>query len=104
MARFRARHSAGDLRSCKSALLPICHRLFLDGVYLTTETGPSLCRINAPTAAALELLVHTLSKRIARHLERRGLLVRALENGYLTLGPSDENITGRIAVAARSSG
>ena len=81
--------------------------LFLDGVYFTTESSPSFRRVAAPTAAAFELLVHTLSERIARHLERRGLLVRDLENRYLTLGPSDDatldelrghSITYRIAL------
>lgn len=44
-----------------------------------------------PTAAALDLLVHTLSERIARHLERRGLLVRDLEHDFLTLGAGDDS-------------
>ena len=43
------------------------------------------------TPAALDLLVHTLSDRIARHLERRGLRVRDPENDYLTLGASDDS-------------
>ena len=34
--------------------------------------------------------LHTLSERIARHLERRGLLVRDLEGGYLALDPGDQ--------------
>ena len=50
--------------------------LFLDGVYHLTEGSPSFRRIKAPTAAALAQLVHTLSERLARHLERRGWLVR----------------------------
>ena len=49
-----------------------CHRLFLDGVYGTTESGPRCRRVKAPRPAALDLLVHPLSDRIARHLERRG--------------------------------
>ena len=59
--------------------------LFLDGVYLlTTEAGLSFRRSKAPTPAALDLLVHTLS-------ERRGLLVRDPVNEFLTLGASDDS-------------
>ena len=61
------------------------HMLFLDGVYLlTTEAGLSFRRSKAPTPAALDLLVHTLS-------ERRGLLVRDPVNEFLTLGASDDS-------------
>ena len=66
MAHFLVRHPAGDLRSCQSAVLPICHMLFLDGVYLESASVPSLRRVKAPTPGALELLVHTISERIAR--------------------------------------
>ena len=83
------------------------HMLFLDGVYLTTESGPSFRRVKAPTPAELELLVHTLSARIVRHLERRGLLVRDQANAFLTFDESDDatldelrshSITYRIAL------
>ena len=82
MAHFRVRHPTGDLWSCQSAVLPIGHMLFLDGVTLTMAAGPSLRRDKAPTPAALDLLVHTLSDRIARHLERRGLLVRDADKTF----------------------
>ena len=81
--------------------------LFLDGGYRATEAGPSFRRVAAPTPAALDLLVHTLSDRLARHLERRGLLVRDDENDFLTVDASDEStldelrghsITYRIAL------
>ena len=65
--------------------------LFLDGVYLATEAGPSFRRAKAPTPAELDLLVHTLNDRIARHLERRGLLVRDHENDFLTCDASDDS-------------
>ena len=64
MAHFPVRHPA-DL-----------HLLLLDGVYLTTAAGPSLRWIKATTPASLNLPVHTLSARLARHLERRALQVR----------------------------
>ena len=82
---------AGDLRSAKSAVLPICQRfgsalnlnihfhiLFLDGVYLTTGERLTFCRVPPPTLATLEALVRVISERIARALERQWLLVRDL--------------------------
>ena len=35
--------------------------------------------------------MHTLSERIARHLERRGLLVRDDEHDFLTFDASDDS-------------
>ena len=67
------------------------HILFLDGVYCATEAGPSFHRVAAPTHAALKGLIYTLSDRIARHLERRGRLVRNDEHGFLTLSVSDDS-------------
>ena len=111
---------SGDLRSSQSAVLPIgqrfgsalnlnvhFHMLFLDGVYRTTDAGLSFRRVKAPAPAELARLVHTLSERIARHLERRGLLVRDEENDFLTVDASDDStldelrshsITYRIAL------
>ena len=83
------------------------HMLFLDGVYLDTDAGPCFRRVKAPTPAALDGLLHTIRERIARHLERRGLLVRDLEGGYLALDSGDDStldelrghsITYRIAL------
>ena len=72
------------------------HRLFLDGVYCATEAGPSFHRVAVPTHAALEGLPHTLSDRIARHLERRGWWVRDDEHGFLTLNASDDSTLGPV--------
>lgn len=43
----------------------------------------------APTLEELNKLVHTLSHRVARYLERQGLLVRDMENTYLQLDTED---------------
>jgi hypothetical protein len=49
MVHIPVRHPAGDLRSCKSSILPICHMLFLDGVYIETKYGKTrFQRTNAP--------------------------------------------------------
>lgn len=93
---------AGDLRSSKSAVLPICqrfgsalnlnihfHLLFLDGVYVTTGERLTFRRVPPPTVAALEKLVQLIRKRVGRALERQGLLVRDVENSFLTLDPAE---------------
>ena len=101
----------GNLRLCKSAVLPICHILLLDGVYATGNDGLYFMRVKAPTKAELETLVLRLSERIGRHLERQGLLIRAFDNAYLALEPHDDDglaqvlgspITYRIAIGPRT--
>ena len=82
--------------------------LFLDGVYVG-EAGSSarFCWVKAPTSAELTQLTHTIAHRLARYLERQGLLERDAEHSYLTLENSQEDpmdqlrghsITYRIAV------
>jgi hypothetical protein len=51
----------------------------------------SFVRSKAPTLDELNKLVHTISHRIARYLERQGLLVRDMENTYLQLDTSDDD-------------
>ncbi len=61
--------------------------LFLDGVHVTTGERLAFRRAPPPTVVALEKLVHLISKRVGRALERQGLLVRDVENSFLTLDP-----------------
>jgi hypothetical protein len=81
--------------------------LVLDGVYELTATGPRFRRVAPPTPAELNALLGQIVARIARHLERRGLVVRDAENSYLSAGLGAEtglegllghSITYRIAV------
>lgn len=83
------------------------HMLFLDGVYVRAESGPFFRRVEPPTAAEMEKLIHRISHRVGRYLERAGLLVRDMENSYLTLETQDDaamddviahSVTYRIAV------
>ena len=83
------------------------HMLLLDGVYVTTGERLTFRRVPPPTVAALEKLVHLISKRVGRALERQGLLVRDVENSFLTLDPTEisgfddllgHSITYRIAL------
>ena len=61
----------------------------LDGVYVTSGDRLSFRRVPPPTVAALEKLVHVISKRVGRTLERQGLLVRDWENSFLTVDSPD---------------
>ena len=61
------------------------HMLFLDGVYIDNQHGTSRFRwVSAPTRDELTQLTHTIARRVARYLERQGLLVRDGESTYLT--------------------
>jgi hypothetical protein len=79
MAHIPVRHSTGDLRSCKSAFLPICHMLFLDGVFSTTPWGKSRYhRTHAPTQKELTELVHTINheaEQVLRQVDSLGLMM-----------------------------
>ena len=83
------------------------HLLVLDGAYELTAVGPRFRRVAPPTAAELDALLGQIVTRIARHLERRGLLARDAENAYLGTDPGEQDglaavvghsITYRIAV------
>jgi hypothetical protein len=85
------------------------HMLFLDGVYVDGVNGsPARFRgLKAPTRDELTQLVHTIAQRVARFLERQGLLERDGEPSYLAADPAQEgpmdqrlghSITYRIAV------
>jgi hypothetical protein len=64
----------------------------LDGVYAKNKYGKAIFqRTNAPTQEALAQLVHTISHRVARYLERQGILERDEESSYLQLDGIDED-------------
>ena len=49
--------------------------LFLDGVYVESAGSSTRFRwVKAPTNSELNQLTHTISHRLARYLERQGLL------------------------------
>ena len=125
MAHIHVRHPTGDLRSSKSAVLPICqrfgtalnlnvhfHMLFLDGVYVEQSPGSARFRwVKAPTSEELTRLTHTIAHRVGRYLERQGLLERDVENSYLASDAVDDeamnsllghSITYRIAVGPQA--
>ena len=67
------------------------HMLFLDGVYSANDTGLRFRRTSAPTKDELNHLTHIITHRVARCLEREGLLVRDAGNTYLTGNGVDED-------------
>jgi hypothetical protein len=62
------------------------HMLFLDGVYIGGANGQPMrfLRVKAPTKAELTQITRTIAHRVARYLERQGLLERDTGNIYLT--------------------
>jgi hypothetical protein len=70
------------------------HMLFLDGVYVGGVNG-SAARfrwVEAPTSDELTQLVHTIAQRVARFLERQGLLERDGEHSYLASEPAQAGV------------
>ena len=62
------------------------HILFLDGVYVQSDEGMLRFRqVAPPTTEELQVLLHCIAHRVARYLERQGLLERDVENSYLAL-------------------
>jgi hypothetical protein len=52
--------------------------------------------VNAPSTSELNSLVVKISQRIARHLEKQGLLTRDDENSYLTMDGLDDNVMNEL--------
>lgn len=86
------------------------HMLFLDGVYTENKSGKlQFHRTVAPSQEELAVLLHTLVHRIARFLEREGILERDEENSYLNLEGDEDamqqvlgcSVTYRIAVGSQ---
>jgi len=81
------------------------HMLFLDGAYHFSTTRPAFHRARRPAGEELNDLLDTLSRRIVRVLERRGLLIADPEHCCLDLEPGSSldhlqasSISYRIAI------
>jgi hypothetical protein len=68
----------------------------LDGVYVSGAGTSQFRRVTPPTPAEREALLGRITRRIARHLERRGLLVRDAESSYLELGTGEVGAPERL--------
>ena len=111
MAHIPVRHPAGDLRSCKSAILLICHRLFLDGVYVDRLDGSVRFRwVSSPTSQELTQLAQTIAHRVSRFLERQGLLERdaddcmdaARDAAFRSDAPGSDHLSHRVGPPGRA--
>ena len=68
------------------------HMLFLDGVYVQDpKCEYGFRRTRPPTGDQLHDLLLVISQRVARFLERRGILERDEDNSYLTLDGLEED-------------
>jgi hypothetical protein len=66
--------------------------LFLDGVYMDSAGSSTRFRwVKAPSNSELNQLSHTIAHRLARYLERQGLLERDIDHSTLALADSDED-------------
>lgn len=90
------------------------HMIFLDGIYVENKHGGlRFKRCKAPSHETLQQLVHRISHRVARYLEKQGYLQRDEENSYALLDGLDETdaalhhwqgcaITYRIAMGSQT--
>ena len=71
---------------------------FLDGVCIDSPHGSRLRFrwVKAPTSDELTQLTHTIAHRVARYLERQGVLVRDAGNSYLTAERTIHSHTRRV--------
>ena len=69
-------------------LNPHLHMLFVDGVYTFDDERPRLHRGGAPAQTELQRLLHTIAIRVARALEKQGLLLRDDDTPTLDLEPA----------------
>jgi hypothetical protein len=71
--------------------------LLLDGVYKDGAGASTRFRwVKAPTNSELNQLAHTIAHRLARYLERQGLLERDAEHNQLSLEIADEDPMDRL--------
>ena len=86
------------------------HLLVLDGVYVRSNDRLEFRRVPPPTKAELDQLLKTITRRVGRHLERRGWLTRDAESSHLSLDREattldsllGHSITYRIALGPRA--
>ena len=72
-------------------------KLELVGCYVLQEKGKTIFhKVPAPTVQELTTLTQKISERIARYLERQGLLVRDMDNSYLNYDNLAEDALGQI--------
>jgi hypothetical protein len=69
--------------------------LVLDGVYVENDYwGLRFHRVKAPNVDELKVVVHAISHRVVRFLEKRGFIERDAESSYLALETDDDDADG----------
>ena len=90
------RHPGGSKSGCGPLNLHF-HILFIDGVYEQKENSKlAFHQVSAPNADELNALVVKISHRVARYLEKQGLLTRDDENSYLTMDGLDDSVMNEL--------
>ncbi len=68
------------------------HMLFLEGAISQNPWGgTTFTLIKAPSQSDMVEIVHTISQRIAKYLEKVGMVERDMENSFLNLPVDDED-------------
>jgi hypothetical protein len=73
------------------------HMLYLNGVY---DAKGYFWPVKPPTREDLDVITHTIARRVARHLEKAGYLVRDPEHEYLALLPDEDDAMNAIVGAS----
>ena len=69
-------------------LNPHFHMLYLNGVY---DAKGYFWPVKPPTCEDLDVIAHTIARRVSRFLEKAGYLVRDAESEYLDLMQDEED-------------
>ena len=78
-------------------LNPHFHMLYLNGVYDATGY---FWPVKPPACEDLDVIAHTIAKRVSRFLEQAGYLVCDAESEYLDLVQDEEDALGAIVGAS----
>lgn len=78
-------------------LNPHFHMLYLNGVY---DTNGYFWPVKPPTCEDLDVIAHTIARRVSRFLEKAGYLVRDAESEYLDLLPDEDDAMTTIVGAS----
>ena len=71
--------------------------LYLNGVY---DANGYFWPVKPPTCEDLDVIAHTIARRVSRFLEKAGYLVRDTESEYLELMQDEEDAMGAIVGAS----
>ena len=73
------------------------HMLYLNGIY---DVSGYFWPVKPPIRENLDVIDHTIARRISRCLEKAGYLVRDAETEYLDLSPDEDDAMNAIVGAS----